>query len=281
MIYKQEISAHTINKRGKICGVEFCFLIDYDSLTLSGLDLKGEFEESFDEFSQLEEAYQKRAQAIFNSQEIQDPDCIEGGPIQDLLAYQKEIHSAGLDQVEEVLDLEDELEQSIAAACTEIRRELNRALGKRAIEVENIVLCVDDSRIYLAYINPPKLAGLSKADIEKIEDKFSWYQGEASNYKKLKLPISHERLFFAPEDWIENNFSYEFLSAALNLITARLANKPKLRANVEIKNPLGIFYALHGELWFSVKDDNLAKDFVNQAASKYFAYCYEKLVSKS
>jgi hypothetical protein len=259
---------------------ELTIVIDSVGLTLRGRDLAGAFEEQFASLPELEAAYHRRARALFDDGQIRASSDVEDGPIEDLRLFFDELSACGFDRtVVAPLDPDDALEVSVAGFCETLRRELNRAFGPAPARVESVVLCADAACLHMAYVNCPVFANLDEADIDGVKDDGRWEVQTGPTHRRLRLGIAHEDRVQAPADWA--GLPYEFLSAFLDLVDVRLEATPGFRVNIEPGvrgwGELRILHSIHEDVWFSIADRALAREYIDKPAGAYFERRREKL----
>lgn len=255
----------------------FAVVIDFDALRLRCVDSDGsELDQSFASLAELERTYRERVAPLFADERCVD---LERGspasPIVDMTAFADELRACGHDWVEQPRAADDPAEVLVAELTTTIRRELNHALGPADATLEHVVLVVGDALIKPAIKDPPALAGLGEAEIERVVDggkSTRWLRGQS-----LDFSLSHEAIAWAEltalwsDPWQYG--PYGILGAALDLVAARIEANPRLRSNVAVPGALRIFTAFREMEFVLFERRALARAHVDRPALAYFEQC--------
>lgn len=256
----------------------FMWGVDFDALRLWCQGSEGDaIDQTFGSLAELEQCYRERIAPLFEaggSSDLERGDT--ASPIADMAAFAQELRACGYDWAEPPRVADDPVELMVAELVTMIRRELNRALGPADTTLEHVVLIVGDAHIKPAVKDPPALAGLDEAAIERVIDggkSTRWLRGTT-----LGFSLSHEAFPWGehlPTLWADpwQYGPYGLLGAALDLVAARIEANPRLRSNVAIPRALRILVAFREMEFVLFERRALARTHVDGPALAYFEQC--------
>lgn len=255
----------------------FAWGVGFDALRLWCQSSEGDpLDRTFESLDELEQTYRERVVPLFDPRGCSD---LERGdtaaPVADMAAFGRELRACGYDWAEPPRAVDDPVEALVAGLTTSIRRELNRALGAAEVTLEHVVLMVGDAHIKPAIKDPPALAGLGEAEIERVVDggrSLRWLQG-----RSLGFSLSHEALPWGELESLWDDPSqygpYGLLGAALDLVAARIEANPRLRASVSIPGSLRILVAFREMEFVLFERRALAREHIDGLALAYFEQC--------